>query len=134
MAKTKTERTGLIKELTAQLQSFHQTGAETARRGVVQAGKPSAEKRMECLKSALQAAITLEFATIPPYLTALWSIKDELCPVAQSIREVVHEEMLHMALACNMLASIGGKPGINRDLPSYPGPLPGGVHRGLIAK
>ena len=71
------------------------------------AGQARAQQNLDWLKKSLQAAITLEFATIPPYLSALWSIKDELHPVAKSIREVAQEEMLHMALACNMLASLG---------------------------
>jgi hypothetical protein len=129
-----------IKQLTAQLHGFQQAGVGTtqakvrAAREILQTRTDGAERQRDCLKNALQAAITLEFATIPPYLTALWSIKDERDPVANSIREVVHEEMLHMALACNMLASIGGRPSVNRDVPTYPGPLPGGVHRGLVAK
>lgn len=86
----------------------------------------------DCLVTSLQAAITLEFATIPPYLCALWSIRDELHPAAKSIRNVVQEEMLHMALACNMLASLGVTPKI--DNPSYPGVLPGGVHDGLVVE
>jgi len=89
------------------------------------------EQHVACLKKALQAAVTLEFATIPPYLSALWSIKDELHPAAKSIREVVQEEMLHMSLACNMLASLGGAPQFNTAVPQYPGGLPGGVHKGL---
>jgi len=35
--------------------------------------------------------------------------------------------MLHMGLAANMLATIGGTPSINTRVPTYPGPLPGGV-------
>ncbi|YCM44580.1 ferritin-like protein [Verrucomicrobiaceae bacterium 227] len=91
-----------------------------------------ADQHVACLKKSLQAAVTLEFATIPPYLCALWSIKDELHPAAISIREVVQEEMLHMALACNMLASLGEEPQITGAIPEYPGGLPGGVHEGLI--
>jgi len=85
------------------------------------------------LAEALQAAVELEFFTIPPYLTALWSIKDEAGYAAQTIREVVYEEMQHMALACNMLVAIGGTPKINdpRGVPKYPGPLPGGVRTEL---
>lgn len=87
----------------------------------------------EFLLTALQSAIALEFATIPPYLCALWSIKDELHPIAASIREVVQEEMLHMAIACNLLAAIGGEVKIAVDgfIPTYPGKLPGKVHPGL---
>jgi hypothetical protein len=86
------------------------------------------------LREALDAAIRLEFATIPPYLCALWSIVDQDTPVAGSIRRIVQEEMLHMALACNMLAGLGGTPRIADPaaVPRYPGRLPGGVHRDLV--
>ncbi len=87
---------------------------------------------LEFLKKSLQAAVSLEFTTLPPYFCALWSIKDEMDPTAISIREVVHEEMLHMALACNMLTSIGGVPQITSRFPKYPTTLPGGVHPDLI--
>jgi len=86
------------------------------------------------LKKSLQAAIKLEFATIPPYLAAYWSVKSQTDPVARSIRTiVVREEMLHMGLSCNLLAAVGGAPLLNSPgaVPVYPGPLPGGVHPGL---
>jgi hypothetical protein len=37
--------------------------------------------------------------------------------------------MLHLALCCNLLNSIGGEPSLNRPdfIPTYPGPLPGAV-------
>ena len=42
----------------------------------------------------------LEFATIPPYLTAMYSIKaGENRQVYDVIRSVVMQEMLHMAQA-----------------------------------
>ena len=92
---------------------------------------PGAIHDLGWLKRALQAAIKIEFTTIPPYLCGLWSIKDERHPFACSIREVVQEEMLHMALASNLLAAIGGTPSIRDAVPVYPCPLPGGVHSGL---
>ncbi len=55
--------------------------------------------------------------------------------MARSIREIVQEEMLHMALDCNMLAAIGGTPRICRPatfVPTYPGHLPRDVHPGLL--
>jgi rubrerythrin len=97
----------------------------------------SHESRLALLKKTLQQAVELEFGTIPIYLCALWSIKDNLHPVAKSIRNVVQEEMLHLALACNMLASIGGRPKLydttNKGL-RYPTHLPGGVHPELVLK
>ena len=85
------------------------------------------------LKQALQWAIELEFFTIPPYLTAFWSVKNPTDPVAVAIREVLVEEMLHMSLACNMLVAIGGKPKIfdSSAAPRYPSSMPGGVKPSL---
>ncbi|MGH2718286.1 MAG: ferritin-like domain-containing protein, partial [Actinomycetota bacterium] len=82
------------------------------------------------LMESLQSAVELELSTIPPYLCALWSIKaptpDDPASAYALIRSVVLEEMLHMGLASNLLATIGGTPDLT--LPSYPGHLPGGVH------
>jgi Ferritin-like len=89
------------------------------------------------LKIALQTAIELEHSTIPPYLCALYSIKPGAnTEVATLIRSVVMEEMLHMALACNLLISIGGTPRIGQPqfVPNYPGPLPGGLRGGLTVR
>ena len=79
---------------------------------------------------ALQSAIELEHATIPVYLYALYSldqVKNDA--IAKIISSVVVEEMLHMTLVCNLLNALGGSPEIDKPdfIPSYPGPLPGGV-------
>lgn len=91
----------------------------------------------EDLMQALQLAIELEHATIPPYLCALYSIKPGTnIEVAELIRSVVVEEMLHMALVANIFISIGGHPNIGhaRFVPQYPGPLPGGLRSNLIVR
>ena len=91
------------------------------------------------LKKALQSAVTLELATLPPYLCAYWSIKQEGTVAGGLIYQVFMEEMLHMGLACNMLTTIGGQPKMTGGqpiipgedivdfVPKYPGHLPGGV-------
>ncbi len=86
------------------------------------------------LKDALQTALELELSTLPPYLTALWSIVTPSGDVYDLIRSVVFEEMLHFGLACNLLNTIGGEPQIAhwKAVPKYPGPLPGDVRPGLI--
>jgi hypothetical protein len=87
------------------------------------------------LLKALKNAIRLEHATLPPYLYALYSIKpDANLDIAELIRSVVLEEMLHMALDCNILNAIGGAPPIDDPaiIPTYPGPLPGSVESSLI--
>jgi hypothetical protein len=95
---------------------------------------PSADYDLEWLKTSLQAAVQLEMATIPPYLCAMWSVKDPADPVRAMIRDIVLEEMSHMGTACNMLTAVGGTPRINTTdvVPTYPGPLPGGVHPDLV--
>ena len=76
------------------------------------------------LRKSLQTAIEMEFATIPPYLTAYWSIipGDDPDGVADILRSVVLEEMLHMALLSNLLVAVGGAPRFNRRgiVPAYP--------------
>jgi hypothetical protein len=95
---------------------------------------PASQHNVAWLKASLQTAIELELSTLPPYLTAMWSIVDPEDPVYQLIRSIVFEEMLHFGLACNLLTTIGGTPQIAslETVPKYPGPLPGGVHPGLI--
>jgi hypothetical protein len=93
--------------------------------------------KVQDLQESLGMAAKLEFATIPPYLCAEWSIKAAEDPdhVARMLRNVVMQEMLHMGLALNMLAAIGGKPAIaNKDfVPIYPTDgLPGNVHPHLV--
>ena len=72
------------------------------------------------LLQALQCAVDLEFATIPPYLCGTWSVIDESDPVRGYIDDIVLQEMLHMGLACNMLATLGGVPDIKGTAPAYP--------------
>jgi hypothetical protein len=77
---------------------------------------PRAAHDKAWLIESLHAAIKLEFATIPPYLTALWSIQNRGDEVAQSIATVVEEEMLHMGIACNLLAALGDTPRLNPSM------------------
>ena len=89
---------------------------------------------VQMLKEYLQEAVMLEFATIPPYLTAMYSIKaGENRQVYDVIRSVVMQEMLHMAQAANILIALGGRPIIDdvNCVPSYPGNLPARVLPGL---
>lgn len=85
------------------------------------------------LKRALQAAIQVEFCTIPLYLTAAWSVVDEADPVRDTVMGIVREEMSHMGFACNMLAALGGAPDLSSSgvVPVYPGPLPCGLRPDL---
>lgn len=75
---------------------------------------------IEALQEHLQWAVMVEFATIPPYLTALYSLEDRTSDAYQLIRSVALEEMLHFNLASNLLNAIGASPRIVAALPTYP--------------
>lgn len=105
----------------------------TTSRGLGGSGM-SDEDKLFVLKELLGYAVILEFATIPIYLSAMWTIKDNNCEVAKSIREIFQEEMLHMSMVCNMLVGIGGEPKIysSDQRLSFPTGLPGDVHPELF--
>ena len=57
----------------------------------------------------LQKAVELEHSTIPPYLTAMFSVKPGANRrIGELIRSIVIEEMLHMTISANILIAIGG--------------------------
>lgn len=83
----------------------------------------------------LQNAIELEHSTIPPYLTALLSLRPgRNRRIGELLRRIIVQEMLHMCIAANILIAIGGKPAINTPgfVPTYPGPLPMQIGNGLV--
>jgi hypothetical protein len=82
------------------------------------------------LMPLLQAAIELEHATIPPYLCGYFTLKPGMNgDVADIIRSVVIEEMLHLTITGNLMLALGGKPVLNKPgfVPDYPGKLPMGI-------
>lgn len=77
----------------------------------------------------LHAAMTLEHATIPTYLTAYYSIRSTTnSDAAHIIRVTAVEEMLHLTLVANVMNAIGGTPDLTRPgfVPSFPAYLPDG--------
>ncbi|MGW7486467.1 ferritin-like domain-containing protein [Streptomyces sp. NPDC054786] len=92
---------------------------------------PEGGRGVSWLKEALQVAVELELATIPPYLCGWWSVKDRRSAAARLIRRIVGDEMYHLGMVCNLLVAVGERPRIGAAAPTYPGPLPGGVHPGL---
>jgi Ferritin-like len=86
---------------------------------------------LEELHAHLQYAIGLELTTVPAYLCALYSISPGSNSAArETIQSVVLEEMLHMALAANVLNAIGGAPSADpvdggaSPVPVYPARVP----------
>jgi hypothetical protein len=94
---------------------------------------PEEKRDGRWLEESLQAAIQLEMSTIPPYLYAAWSIDESADPsdARRDILQIAKEEMLHMGIACNLLAAIGGQPRIVQVAPAYPTRLPKDIHEGL---
>lgn len=83
----------------------------------------------ETLHRYLYAAMQLEHATIPVYLTALYSIKPGTNSEAfHIIRAVAVEEMLHLTLVANVMNATGGKVDLNTPgfVPPFPCYLPDG--------
>lgn len=93
----------------------------------------NAERRdFEWLLASLQTAIALEHSTLPLYLAAMFSLRVQSFTAYNLIRSVAMEEMVHMAIACNTLAALGGAPQIKGLNPGFPSNgLPGGVEPDL---
>lgn len=82
---------------------------------------------LDSLREHLQWAVELEHATLPPYLCALYSLDPERNPEAtEVVGGVFVEEMLHLALAANLLNAVGGRPRLDTPemLPPHPRKLP----------
>lgn len=93
---------------------------------------PSHIETVEDLHFFLYKAMQIEHATLPPYLTTLYSIKPgENLEAFHTIRSVAVEEMLHLTLAANVFNAVGGeiKGILTRDdfIPAYPAYLPTGA-------
>jgi CDGSH-type Zn-finger protein len=90
---------------------------------------PARITTLDDLREHLQWAIELEHATLPPYLCALYSLDPERNPEAvEVVASVFAEEMLHLALAANLLNAVGGRPRLDAPqmLPPHPRRLPHG--------
>jgi Ferritin-like len=93
------------------------------------------QRDLDWIRATLQTAIELEHATLPLYLAAMWSLRVQAYTAYNLIRTVAMEEMVHMAIACNILASIGGRPDIANLDHGFPSQgLPGGAEPDLHAR
>jgi Ferritin-like len=94
--------------------------------------EPAEVHDLTWLKGMLQTAIALEASTLPPYLAAMFSLEVQNYTAYNLIRSVVMEEMVHMAIASNTLAALGGTPQIASLPLRYPMQgLPGGAEADL---
>lgn len=93
--------------------------------------------RASDLHGALRDALRLEHATIPLYLGAYLSIRPGTnTVVADLLRSVVVEEMLHFTIVANLITALGGRARIDAAdmVPDYTQPLPLGGPGGLRAR
>lgn len=89
-------------------------------------------KDLDWIKKSLQSAVELEFSTLPLYLSAMFSLEVQNYSAYNIIRSVAMEEMVHMSIAANMLAALGGSPAIKNIKVAYPTKgLPGGCEPDL---
>ncbi|MEU9100356.1 ferritin-like protein [Streptomyces sp. NPDC048361] len=94
--------------------------------------KAPAKRNVAWIRAALQTAIELEHSTLPIYTSAMLSLEVQNYTSYNTVRSVLMEEMVHMAIAGNMLAAIGGRPRIKDLDPAFPRRgLPGGVEPDL---
>lgn len=78
------------------------------------------------LQARLQYACDLELATVPLYLTAVYSARQGSIPYAvDTIKAIALEEMVHLNIVANLLYAVGGRPLFR--VPSYPGGLPAAI-------
>jgi rubrerythrin len=77
------------------------------------------EAARQTLGELLQSALQLEFATIPPYLAAAFSLTENR-KIYQLILRVAVEEMLHMTAVANLMNAIGIAPNVVAAVPNYP--------------
>ncbi len=93
--------------------------------------------KVEDLHYYLIQGMKIEHATLPPYLTVLYSLKPGANLEAfHIIRAVAVEEMLHLTLAANVFNAVGGNmKGALTDpefVPKYPTKLPTGEEDFLV--
>jgi hypothetical protein len=92
------------------------------------------QRDLAWIKTALQSAIALEHSTLPLYLSSMFSLQVQNYTSYNLIRGIVMEEMVHMAIACNMLAILGGSPQIKSLDPGFPRKgLPGNAEPDVTA-
>lgn len=77
---------------------------------------------LEALQEHLQWAVDIELFTIPFYMAAMYSIKDQSAEARRLLRSVVNQEMLHMQCAANIANAYGTDLVIRA--PHYGGTIP----------
>jgi hypothetical protein len=86
----------------------------------IQTTSVQGEDARQTLGALLQSALQLEFATIPTYLSAAFSLASTNLKISDLILRAAIEEMLHMTAVANLMNAIGTAPDIIAAVPDYP--------------
>jgi hypothetical protein len=86
----------------------------------VQQQEVTGEEARKALGNLLHAALRLEFAVIPVYLSAGFSLKPGNGAIAQLLLRAAIEEMLHFTVVANTLNAIGIAPDVKGAVPTFP--------------
>jgi rubrerythrin len=78
------------------------------------------EDARQALGVLLQSALQLEFATIPTYLSAVFSLTRANTKISELILRAAIEEMLHLTAVANLMNAIGVVPDIVAAVRDYP--------------
>ncbi len=91
------------------------TAATMATQNRPMKGKPNdvtdpgvGRKCFKDLQQSLHLAVKLELFTVPFYFYTFYSLKDPKSHVGIHLREVIMEEMLHMAIVSNIMHALKG--------------------------
>lgn len=86
----------------------------------VQQQEVTGEEARKELGNLLHAALRLEFAVIPVYLSAGFSLGPRNLAIARLLIRVAIEEMLHFTVVANTLNAIGIAPDVKGTVPTFP--------------
>lgn len=86
----------------------------------VQQGELDGDAARRALAAMLQAALRLEFAVIPVYLSAAFSLGLKNSAISQLLTRVAIEEMLHFTVVANTMNAIGIPPDIKGAVSTFP--------------
>jgi rubrerythrin len=86
----------------------------------VQAGQLVGAGARDAIGRMLQAALALEFAAIPVYLSAAFSHGRHNREISQLILRAAIEEMLHFTIVANTMNAIGVAPDVAAAIPQFP--------------
>lgn len=99
----------------------HITDMEDAIKGILEKKEGAEANGLTTLQEKLRIGMRLEATTIPPYLTAAYTIRSsrdyQNADVKAVLLRIAKEEMMHMMAIANLITATGKNPNLhNRDM------------------